>query len=109
VSYGRHPYYITREGTDGGEVFVFYDGTDSNGSIPAITYDAMAQFVASMWRRDHDLEQLADLHGELAELIERGLTVRPQLRDDAYWQTRTIKLTNEAGVTESSVTIPDPG
>ncbi len=110
MSYGRHPYYITREGfDDGGEMFVFYDGGVGDGTFTQVAYDAMAQFVASMWRRDHDLDQLDNLHGELRDLIGRGIEVRPDLADDAYWATRTVKVADPTGETAIEFTMPDPG
>lgn len=98
MSYGRSPYYIYQgQYDDESSYFCFMDQAASceegdGQRWASIEYDAMAQFVASMWRRDHDLEDLADLHGELADLIARGLDVRPDLRDDALWGTRTATV-----------------
>jgi hypothetical protein len=112
VSYGRSPYYIYQgEYDDGDRYFCFMDGAvlAEDGQLWAtIKYDAVAQFVASMWRRDHDLDELGNLHGELAALIERGLEVRPDLRNDAYWRTRTVKLSDTASSSEVEVTFPEP-
>lgn len=64
MSYGRKPYYIY-ESSDG---FNFM-GQDCIAVVP---YDAMAQFIASLvWRGE----------GEIKELIERGLELRPILKD----------------------------
>jgi len=92
VSYGRSPFYIFQGEYDNGSAyFCFFDQTPGEDGLGVdIQYDAMAQFVASMWWRDHDLEELANLHGELADLVARGLEVRPELRTlDRH--THTVK------------------
>ena len=97
MSYGRSPYYVYQGEYDNGKsYFCFMDQAASceegdGQRWASIEYDAMAQFVASMWRRDHDLEQLGDLHGELRDLVARGLDVRPDLRDPMWGAAYTIK------------------
>lgn len=81
MSYGRSPYYIYQGEYDEGETyFCFMDGgrDDSGNSVFAeIEYDAMAQFIATMWRREN--RDIGLLEGELKQLILRGLEVRPVL------------------------------
>ena len=82
MSYGRSPYYIikTHAEDDGLPCFEFF-GHPYKWSkfLRVVAYDEMAQFIASMWRYDHAMEELEAIHGELRDLIERGLEVRPEL------------------------------
>jgi hypothetical protein len=82
VSYGRRPYYIYQGEYDNGETyFCFMDQIAGEDGIGAnIEYDAMAQFVATMWSREN--MDLTLLHGELKDLVERGLELRPELKKD---------------------------
>ena len=86
MSYGRRPYYIISTGISDDDYsgFQFFNvpGANADDHIdgsPWIPYDAMAQFVASMWRRDHTKADLANLRGELLNLIKRGIEVRPEI------------------------------
>lgn len=91
MSYGRSPYYIIQVATDGTREgpFEFFGnavvgtGIDSDDEIgdymsAAIEYDAMAQFIATMWSRENINVDLL-VNGELKDLIKRGLVLRPEL------------------------------
>lgn len=86
MSYGRSPYYIYQGEYDEGErYFCFMDGAvvkeEGEQLWANIEYDAMAQFAASMWKRDNRAAETTDMPGELGDLIRRGFEVRPDLKD----------------------------
>lgn len=86
MSYGRSPHYIIRTEIEGvGECYEFFDGHEGK-ETPLIHRDAMAQFVASMWKHDHPTAtEPPAINGELGDLIRRGFEVRSDLGRD--WST----------------------
>lgn len=63
MSYGRFPYYIYSDGA----YFNFF-GDEREGQTARVSYDQMAQFIASLAARGDE---------EINELIERGKQLRP--------------------------------